>query len=81
MSYKPQVIADSSGKFIGNMLRFASAAEAAGYVKDLAGRWTAVRDTRVVYCTDPVNAQWAAGRLLWKQDPGIPISAVEARKP
>lgn len=63
MSYKPEVIADSSGKWSGNALRFATEAEAEAYVKDLYRRWTLVTDTRVVACDDPVNYRWVDGRL------------------
>ena len=55
MSFKAEVIADSTGTFCGNGLRFATKAEAEVYAIDLALRWTAVRDWRVVECTDPVN--------------------------
>jgi len=59
-SYKPEVIADSSGKWCGNALRFATREEALASVNDLAWRWTAVRDTRVVESPDPVNYRWDA---------------------
>jgi hypothetical protein len=49
------VIADDSGKFCGNSLRFGSPDEAKTYAKDLYSRWTAVREYRVVPSTDPVN--------------------------
>jgi len=55
MSYKSEVIADSSGQFCGNALRFATREEAELYVADLAIRWTLVTDTRVVESDDPVN--------------------------
>ena len=55
MSFKPEVIADSSGKWSGNALRFATEEEAKIYVDDLMMRWTAVRDTRVVEVEDPVT--------------------------
>jgi hypothetical protein len=55
MSFKPEVIADSSGNWCGNALRFETRAEAELYVSDLAYRWTAVRETRVIECDDPVN--------------------------
>lgn len=55
MSYAPEVIADRSGKFCGNALRFATEQEAQQYVGDLMSRWTAVTDTRVVKSEDPVN--------------------------
>jgi len=57
MSFKPEVIADSSGKWSSNALRFATEEEAKIYVDDLMMRWTAVRDTRVVEVEDPVTAR------------------------
>jgi hypothetical protein len=63
MSYKAEVIADGSGKWVGNMLRFATADEAEAYAKDLAWRWTAVRDTRVVECDDPPTDLFINGGL------------------
>jgi hypothetical protein len=54
-SYKPEVIADSSGKWYGNSLRFATKEEAEQNVRDLAMRWLAVIDFRVVESDDPVN--------------------------
>jgi hypothetical protein len=64
MSWKPEVIADNSGKWCDNALRFATRDEAERNVSDLAWRWTSVRDTRVVECTDPVNYTYSRdGRL------------------
>ena len=63
MSFKPEVQADDTGKWYGNALCFATRAEAEAQVADLMMRWTAVRDTRVVECGDPVNYRYAAGRL------------------
>ena len=57
MSWKPEVIADSSGKWAGNALRFATKEEAEKYVKDLMYRWTLVTDTRVIESDDPVTAR------------------------
>jgi hypothetical protein len=54
-SWKPEVIADGSGKWCGNALRFATYEAAREYVLDLAQRWTAVREVRVVESDDPVN--------------------------
>ena len=48
MSWKAEVIADGSGKWCGNALRFATRDEAQEYAKDLAWRWTSVTDMRVV---------------------------------
>jgi len=57
MSYAPEVIADASGKWVGNTLRFATEGEARFYVLDLARRWTRVDDTRVVESADDVTAR------------------------
>lgn len=54
-SYKPEVIADNSGHWSSNSLRFASEQEAQEYVDDLARRWTLVTGTRVSPSTDPVT--------------------------
>jgi hypothetical protein len=62
MSYKAEVIADSSGKWVSNSLVWATEAEAYQYVADLAGRWTLVRDTRVVEVTEEPNYKWVGGR-------------------
>jgi hypothetical protein len=54
-SWKPEVIADSSGQWVGNQLRFATKERAESYVADLMMRWTSVRETRVVESDDPVT--------------------------
>lgn len=63
VSYKPEVIADSSGKWCGNALRFATREEAEAQVYDLACRWMLVRDTRVVESDEPVNYRYVNGKL------------------
>lgn len=62
VSWAAEVVADSSGKFCGNGLRFATQLEAETYAIDLASRWTLVRDWRVVQSIVPVNSQWVNGR-------------------
>ena len=62
-SFKPEVIADASGSWTGNALRFATEAEAETYVRDLAWRWTSVRQTRVVASDDAVSHVWTDGRV------------------
>jgi hypothetical protein len=64
MSWKPEVIADSSGKWYGNALRFATKEEAEANVANLAYRWLSVIDTRVVESDEPVNYAWTDGRLV-----------------
>src|SRR5712692_783911 len=63
MSFKPEVIADTSGKWCGNALRFATREEAEANVRDLMMRWFAVRETRIVESDDPVNYRYVDGRL------------------
>jgi len=63
MSFKPEVIADPSGRWCGNALRFATREEAEANVRDLMMRWFAVRETRVVESDDPVNYGYVNGRL------------------
>jgi hypothetical protein len=63
-SWKPEVIADRSGQWTGNCLRFATAMEAKDYVKDLAWRWTAVREWRVTESDDPVSYTWDGERAV-----------------
>jgi hypothetical protein len=57
-SYAPQVQADSSGKWLGNGLRFPTELEAQKNVRNLANRWTLVYNTRVVPSDDPPNYRW-----------------------
>ena len=69
MSWKPEVIADDSGKWAGNGLRFATREEAEANVAALARKWFLVRETRVVECTDPVNYRWVDGHLKPVEEP------------
>jgi hypothetical protein len=64
MSFKPEVIVDSSGKWCGTPPRFATREEAEANVRDLANRWFAVTDTRVVESDDPINYSWRNGKLI-----------------
>jgi hypothetical protein len=63
MSWKPEVIIDASGAWVGNHLRFATLAEAEAYVIDLIPRWAWVRETRVVQSDDPANYAFIDGKL------------------
>jgi hypothetical protein len=65
MSFKPEVIADSSGQWCGNALRFATREEADANVQDLMMRWFAVRETRVVESDDdPINYRFVDHKLI-----------------
>lgn len=73
MSYRPEVIADSTGKWCGNALRFATYKEAYTSAYDLAMRWIAVRDYRAVESPDPVTHRLVEGRLE-----GVPWRGLDA---
>ncbi len=62
MSWKPEVIADSSG-WASNALRFATKEEAEQNALDLSMRWIAVRDTRATESSDPVNYSYVNRKL------------------
>lgn len=55
VSWAPEVIADNSGKFCGNGLRFATKEAAEAWARDLSMRWILVREWRAVESADPVN--------------------------
>lgn len=83
MSWKCEVIADSSGHWVGNALRFATKAEAEGNVADLRSRWLSVRETRVVESDDPVNYAWTGGKLVLvpaKKVENISGEGIDSRK-
>ncbi len=46
--FRVDVIADSSNKWVGNLLRFKTADDAEEYAENLAARWTAIRQWRVI---------------------------------
>ena len=46
--YKVEVIADGSGKFVGNGLMFETIPEAREYAMDLMSRWTLVTEWQVI---------------------------------
>ncbi len=48
IKFKIEVLADSSGKWATNMMIFNTAEEAGVYARDLARRWTLVRDWRII---------------------------------
>lgn len=64
MSWRGEVVADASGKWTSNALRFATRAEAEAWVNDLFRRWTLVTDKRVVECAGPVTASWVPEKGL-----------------
>ena len=62
-SFKPEVIADGSGKWYDNALRFGTYDEAELSARDLMSRWLLVRDIRVTESDDPVNYRIVDGIL------------------
>ena len=70
VSWRPEVIADNSGKWVPNAMRFATEEEAKIWVDDLSMRWMAVRETRVAPSPDPVNYR------IVKGDPHFRLEAV-----
>ncbi len=64
VSFKPEVQTDSTGKWYGNALRFATREEAMSQVSDLSYRWTNVRDMRVTESDDPVNYRYVDHQLV-----------------
>jgi hypothetical protein len=72
MSWKPEVIADCSGAFVGNAVRFDTEDEAQAYVVDLARRWVSVVAIRVREVDDAVTHRWVDGRLTDYEPPDSP---------
>lgn len=63
-SWKVEVIADSSGQWCGNAVRYASKKAAEIGAADLAWRWLAVRDWRVVESDEPANYDIVDGKMI-----------------
>ena len=55
VSWAPEVQTDSTGKWYGNALRFATQAEAAASAAELASRWILVHAYRAAPSSDPVT--------------------------
>ena len=60
-SFKVEVQADGTGTWAGNGVRFETFEQAESYARDLAWRWTSVREWRVVASPDLVNRTAAGG--------------------
>lgn len=63
MSWKPEVIADNSGKWCDNAQRFETKAEAERAARDLMNRWMLVRECRASESPDPVNCRIIDNRI------------------
>lgn len=57
-SWRPEVIADSSGQWVPNGWRFATEDEAWRSACDLRARWVLVRECRAAPSDEPVNARY-----------------------
>lgn len=66
--YRTQVIADSSGQWVGNGLVFATVKEAQAYVRDLWSRWTLVQETRVIATDEEPTHFWSEDGKLGNLD-------------
>jgi hypothetical protein len=64
VSWRPEVIADSSGQWYPNGLRFATEQEAIDSARDLFDRWILVREYRAAPSNDPVNYRYENGQLI-----------------
>lgn len=62
-SWRPEVIADETGKWTPNALRFATEEEAARWARELSFRWMAVRQHRAAPSSDPVTHRYTGGKL------------------
>jgi hypothetical protein len=58
MSFQVEVIADASGKWATNSLRFATTEEAEAAAVDLARRWVLVREWRITESAAQANYRW-----------------------
>jgi hypothetical protein len=63
-SWKSEVVAYKSAEFCGNGLSFATSTEAGAHVLDLARRNTAVYNSRIGECNEPVNAKWTENGVV-----------------
>lgn len=67
MSFKPEVIADSSGKWCGNALRFPTGSPPRKRPKPRWLIWPVAGflcETRAVESDDPINYSWRNGKLI-----------------
>jgi len=77
-SYKAEVWVEES--WVGNALRFTTEIEAGHYGNDLMGRWSLVKNVRVLPSKDPVNASFLEGAL--KQNPlrGMSLKSITIKR-
>lgn len=74
MSYKVEVIADNSGEWVSNAIRWPTKEMAEEAGADLAMRWTLVREWRVAESNDPVMYYDKKGRQIGPEGPELGIS-------
>ena len=66
-SWKVEVIADSSGKWCGNAVRYPNKEDAELAAIGLASRWMSVREWRAVESDDPPNYVLDTGNGLERE--------------
>ena len=77
-SFAPEVIADETGKWYGNALRFTTREEAEQNVSALRDRLYIVTDTRVVESDDEPNWRFVNGKLYEGAGPdATPIDVID----
>jgi hypothetical protein len=70
MSWEVEVVADASGQWAGNGVRFATHEEADAYQRDLRARWAfLLRDARVVERKEPATHRRQGTQLVALSEP------------
>lgn len=63
-SYKAEMQTFGDPKYYSNQIRLPTEAEAVAYASDLAWRWTAVENHRVVESDEQPNHNYTDGKLV-----------------
>ena len=63
-SWAAEVLPNGERAYVRNALRFATRDEAEEYSVDLYFRWAGMECARVAPTSEPVNATWAADRVV-----------------
>jgi len=79
VSWASEVIADSTGKWYRNALRFATEAEALASANELASRWYMVRATRAAPAIERPNYRFIDGRNVRLENDASPEQRLEDR--
>jgi hypothetical protein len=71
ISWAPEVIVDSTGKWCRNSLRFATKYEAEMSARELSSRWFSVRSIRAAPAIEPVNYRFENGQNVRIEEPRL----------